>query len=150
MKIDVRVNGERHLVEVEPRRLLIDWLRDDLRLTGAKVGCDDGSCGACTILVDSELATPCMLFAVQADGSIIETIEGLSNDSSAVTAQRILMKHYAIQCGFCAPGIVMALVAARRAGVPAQEDKIREQLRGNFCRCTGYVGIVSAALEYLK
>jgi aerobic-type carbon monoxide dehydrogenase small subunit (CoxS/CutS family) len=150
MKIEVEVNGDLHVSTVEPRKLLIDWLRDDLLLTGAKVGCDDGSCGACTVLIDSQPDTPCMLLAVQADGARIETIEGLGEDPSAAAVQHILMKHHAIQCGFCAPGIVITLLAARREGLPADEELIRERLRGNLCRCTGYTGMVKAALEYLK
>jgi aerobic-type carbon monoxide dehydrogenase small subunit (CoxS/CutS family) len=149
VRIEVQVNGEPHAATVEPRTLLIDWLRDDLQLTGPKVGCDDGSCGACTVFVDSELASPCLLLAVQADGAEIETIEGLCEDPAAVAAQQALMEHHAVQCGYCAPGIVTTLVAARRAGLAADEERLRLHLDANLCRCTGYTGMVRAAMEYL-
>ncbi len=149
MRLEVNVNGVRHVTTVEPRKLLIDWLREDLGLMGAKVGCDDGSCGACTVLIDSRPATPCMLLAAQADGTKVETIEGLRDDPLVLRAQQVLMKHHAVQCGYCAPAIVVTLVAARRQGIKPEEISVREHLAGNLCRCTGYTGIVLAAMEFL-
>ena len=143
--IRVGVNGE--LVErvVESRRLLADFLREDLELRGTHVGCEHGVCGACTVLLDGEPARSCLLFAVQCDGAEITTVEGLSANGELNELQEAFREHHALQCGFCTPGFLMTAtyVLAHSSGVP-DEHEVREALAGNLCRCTGYHNIVDA------
>lgn len=141
------VNGENREVTVEPRRLLSDVLRDDLGLTGTHVGCEHGVCGACTVLVDGQPSRSCLIFAVQMEGHEITTIEAVARDGVYSRFQQALHEEHGLQCGFCTPGVVMTFEAYLRDHPNASEDEIRDVLSGNLCRCTGYQGIVSAALK---
>jgi aerobic carbon-monoxide dehydrogenase small subunit len=141
------VNGTRHELEFEPRELLVDVLRERLRLTGTTVGCDTSSCGACTVLVDGESAKSCTLLGVQADGSEITTIEGLATNGALHPVQQAFHDRHALQCGFCTPGMVMAAVSLIEHGEATSEGAIREGLEGNLCRCTGYHNIVAAVQD---
>ena len=143
-RIAVTVNGTRHEAEVEPRQLLVYFLREQLGLTGTPVGCDTTSCGACTILLDGESVKSCTLLAVQADGSEITTIEGLARDGELHPVQRAFHESHALQCGYCTPGMVLATVSLLREHPDPSEEEIRHLLEGNICRCTGYVNIVEA------
>jgi carbon-monoxide dehydrogenase small subunit len=138
------VNGERREAEVEPRQLLVYFLRDQLGLTGTNVGCDTSSCGACTVLVDGESVKSCTVLAVQADGSEVTTIEGLAGDGELHPVQQAFHEQHALQCGYCTPGFVMATVSLLRENPRPSEDEIRHGLEGNLCRCTGYHNIVKA------
>jgi aerobic-type carbon monoxide dehydrogenase small subunit (CoxS/CutS family) len=144
MDVDVTVNGERYERDVEPRKLLIHLLRDDLDLTGSHIGCDTGNCGACSVLVDGVLVKSCMMLAVQADGTTIETVEGLSEDGELTALQQAFSDHHALQCGYCTPGMLMSATALLRENPHPSEDEIRRGIQGNICRCTGYVNIVEA------
>jgi carbon-monoxide dehydrogenase small subunit len=144
MNVTVTVNGERYERDVEARKLLIHFLRDDLDLTGSHIGCDTGNCGACSILVDGVLLKSCMMLAVQADGATIDTVEGLGQDGELNTLQRAFSDHHALQCGYCTPGMLMSAMALLRANSHPSEDEIRKAIQGNICRCTGYVNIVEA------
>jgi aerobic-type carbon monoxide dehydrogenase small subunit (CoxS/CutS family) len=144
----VRVNGREHEARVEPRRTLADLLREDLRLTGTHLGCEHGVCGACTVLLDGEPVRSCLMFAVQAHGHSVETVESLAGaDGTLSRLQQAFHEHHALQCGFCTPGILMTLSAALRQGPLRSEDEVREALSGNLCRCTGYQQIVDAVLS---
>jgi aerobic carbon-monoxide dehydrogenase small subunit len=142
--VSITVNGEPHEAEVEPRRLLVYFLREDLGLTGTNVGCDTSSCGACTVLVDGESVKSCTVFAVQADGSDVTTIEGLARDGELHPVQQAFHETHALQCGYCTPGFVMAAVSLLNENASPTEEQIREGLEGNLCRCTGYHNIVKA------
>src|SRR5215475_5095255 len=142
--ISVEVNGTTYEREVEARRLLIHFLRDDLDLTGSHVGCDTGNCGACSVIVDGTLVKSCMLLAVQADGSSIETVEGLAEGDELTGLQQSFHEHHALQCGYCTPGMLMSATALLRANPSPSEDEIKKAIQGNICRCTGYVNIVDA------
>jgi aerobic-type carbon monoxide dehydrogenase small subunit (CoxS/CutS family) len=144
MDVDVTVNGERYERDVEPRKLLIHLLRDDLDLTGSHIGCDTGNCGACSVLVDRVLVKSCMMLAVQADGTTIETVEGLSEDGELTALQQAFSDHHALQCGYCTPGMLMSATALLRENPHPSEEEIRRGIQGNICRCTGYVNIVEA------
>ncbi|HEX9381019.1 MAG TPA: (2Fe-2S)-binding protein [Gaiellaceae bacterium] len=144
MDVVVTVNGERYERDVEPRKLLIHFLRDDLSMTGSHIGCDTGNCGACSILVDGVLVKSCMMLAVQANGASIETVEGLSQDGELTPLQQAFSDHHALQCGYCTPGMLMSATALLRANPHPSEDEIRRGIQGNICRCTGYVNIVEA------
>ena len=144
MDVVVTVNGERYERDVEPRKLLIHFLRDDLSMTGSHIGCDTGNCGACSILVDGVLVKSCMMLAVQANGASIETVEGLSQDGELTPLQQAFSDHHALQCGYCTPGMLMSATALLRANPNPSEDEIRRGIQGNICRCTGYVNIVEA------
>jgi carbon-monoxide dehydrogenase small subunit len=144
MDVAVTVNGERHERDVEPRKLLIHFLRDDLGLTGSHIGCDTGNCGACSILVDGVLVKSCMMLAVQANGATIETVEGLAENGELNTLQQAFSDHHALQCGYCTPGMLMSATALLRENPRPSEDEIRRGIQGNICRCTGYVNIVEA------
>ena len=146
MEISVRVNGTNHVADVEPRRLLVHHIRDDIGLTGTNVGCDTSSCGACTVLVDGESVKSCTMLAVQADGREITTIEGLADGDTMHPVQQAFREHHGLQCGFCTPGMVMACVSLLTEQPDPSEQDIREGLEGNLCRCTGYHNIVKAAL----
>jgi carbon-monoxide dehydrogenase small subunit len=144
MDVDITVNGERYERDVEPRKLLIHFLRDDLDLTGSHIGCDTGNCGACSVIVDGVLVKSCMLLAVQADGSTIETVEGLAQDGELNALQQAFSDHHGLQCGYCTPGMLMSATALLRQNPHPSEDEIRTGIQGNICRCTGYVNIVAA------
>jgi carbon-monoxide dehydrogenase small subunit len=142
--VELSVNGEPVALQVEPRRLLSDFLREDLGLTGTHVGCEHGVCGACTVRLDGLTVRSCLLFAVQATGSEITTIEGVSQGEALHPLQAALSDNHGLQCGFCTPGMIMtALELLEREPAPS-ETAIRQALAGNLCRCTGYEGIVRA------
>jgi carbon-monoxide dehydrogenase small subunit len=142
--ITVEVNGVQYEREVEARRLLIHFIRDDLSLTGSHIGCDTGNCGACSVLIDGVLVKSCMMLAVQADGAKIETVEGLASDGELNGLQQAFSDHHALQCGYCTPGMLMSATALLRANPSPSEEEIRRGIQGNICRCTGYVNIVEA------
>jgi aerobic carbon-monoxide dehydrogenase small subunit len=142
--ITVDVNGDSYEREVDARRLLIHFLRDDLDLTGSHVGCDTGNCGACSVLLDGMLVKSCMLLAVQADGRKVETVEGLAQDGELTALQQAFSDQHALQCGYCTPGFLMSATALLRANPHPSEAEIRKGIQGNICRCTGYVNIVEA------
>ena len=142
--IAVEVNGTSYEREVEARRLLIHFLRDDLDLTGSHVGCDTGNCGACSVLVDGVLLKSCMLLAVQADGTSIRTVEGLGSDGELDALQQAFGDYHALQCGYCTPGMLMSATALLEHTPRPSEEEIRRAIQGNICRCTGYVNIVRA------
>ena len=142
--ITVVVNGETLSESVEPRRTLVDFLRETLSLTGSHVGCEHGICGACTVRVDGEIVRGCLTLAVQCDGARVDTIEGVSDSGEIADLQAAFEQRNALQCGFCTPGMLLtAQELLSRGGVPSRED-IREQIAGNYCRCTGYHAIVDA------
>jgi aerobic-type carbon monoxide dehydrogenase small subunit (CoxS/CutS family) len=142
--ITVEVNGVQYEREVEARRLLIHFIRDDLSLTGSHIGCDTGNCGACSILIDGVLVKSCMMLAVQADGAKIETVEGLASDGELNGLQQAFSDNHALQCGYCTPGMLMSATALLRENASPSEEEIRKGIQGNICRCTGYVNIVEA------
>ena len=142
--ITVEVNGVEYEREVEARRLLIHFLRDDLDLTGSHIGCDTGNCGACSVLYDGLVVKSCMMLAVQADGAKIETVEGLTDGEELTDLQQSFTAHHALQCGYCTPGMLMSATALLREKPHPTEDEIRKAIQGNLCRCTGYVNIVEA------
>ena len=142
--ITVTVNGVEYEREVEARKLLIHFIRDDLDLTGSHIGCDTGNCGACSVIVDGGLLKSCMLLAVQADGATIETVEGLSEDGTLTPLQQAFSDHHALQCGYCTPGMLMSATALLRANPSPSEAEIKKALQGNICRCTGYWNIFEA------
>ena len=142
--ITVEVNGVKYEREVEARRLLIHFIRDDLSLTGSHIGCDTGNCGACSVLIDGVLVKSCMMLAVQADGAKIETVEGLASDGELNGLQQAFSDHHALQCGYCTPGMLMSATALLRENPSPSEEEIRKGIQGNICRCTGYVNIVEA------
>ena len=144
VEITLSVNGVERTSEVEPRRLLVHHLRDDLGLTGTNVGCDTSSCGACTVLVDGESVKSCTVLALQADGAEVTTVEGLATGDQLHPVQQAFHEQHALQCGFCTPGFVMATVSLLRENPNPTEDEIRHGLEGNLCRCTGYHNIVRA------
>ena len=142
--ISVEVNGTTYEREVEARRLLVHFLRDDLDLTGTHVGCDTGNCGACSVIVDGTLLKSCMMLAIQADGASIETVEGLGADGELNSLQQAFGEHHALQCGYCTPGMLMSAKALLDENPEPTEGEIRRAIQGNICRCTGYVNIVEA------
>jgi aerobic-type carbon monoxide dehydrogenase small subunit (CoxS/CutS family) len=141
------VNGNPVEVDVEPRTSLADCLRYTLRLTGTHIGCEHGVCGACTVIVDGAAVRSCLMLAVQAEGSSIVTVEGLSQDDALTPLQTAFRKHHALQCGFCTPGMLTTAHALLTDEPGADEARIRSVLSGNLCRCTGYIPIVDAVLE---
>jgi carbon-monoxide dehydrogenase small subunit len=143
--IRIRVNGAERTATVPARQLLVSFLRDHLGLTGTKIGCDTSSCGACTVLLDGESVKSCTMFAVQADGEQVMTIEGLASAGQLHPVQAAFRRQHALQCGYCTPGMVLALVSLLRERPAATEAQIRRGLDGNLCRCTGYTAIVQAA-----
>jgi carbon-monoxide dehydrogenase small subunit len=144
MEIAVTINGTVYERDVEARKLLIHFIRDDLDLTGSHIGCDTGNCGACSILLDGVLVKSCMLLAVQADGADIETVEGLADVGELTALQQAFSDRHALQCGYCTPGMLMSATALLRANPHPDDDQIRKALQGNICRCTGYWNIVEA------
>ena len=129
---------------MEARKLLIHFLRDDLDLTGSHIGCDTGNCGACSVILDETLIKSCMMLAVQADGSRVETVEGLAQNGELTPLQQAFSAHHALQCGYCTPGMLMSATALLQANPKPSDDEIRKAIQGNICRCTGYVNIVKA------
>ena len=144
LDIELRVNRETILARVEARQTLVDFLRDDLSLTGTHVGCEHGVCGACTVLLDGEVIRGCLVFAVQCDGAEVETIEGLSDAGTIADLQRAFQQRNALQCGYCTPGMLISANELLARGSVPSRDAIREHLSGNYCRCTGYQAIVDA------
>jgi len=142
--VTVTVNGVEYEREVEARKLLIHFVRDDLDLTGSHIGCDTGNCGACSLIVNGQLLKSCMLLAVQVDGATIETVEGLAEDGELTALQQSFSDHHALQCGYCTPGMLMSATALLRANPSPSDDEIRKALQGNICRCTGYWNIFEA------
>jgi aerobic-type carbon monoxide dehydrogenase small subunit (CoxS/CutS family) len=142
--VTVTVNGTTYEREVEARKLLIHFIRDDLDLTGSHIGCDTGNCGACSVIVDGTLTKSCMMLAVQADGSSIETVEGLADGDELNKLQQSFKDHHALQCGYCTPGMLMSATALLRQNSHPSEDEIKKGLQGNICRCTGYWNIFDA------
>ncbi len=141
------VNGKAVSADVEPRTLLVEYLREHLRLTGTHVGCDTTQCGACTIHVNGQAMKSCTMLAVQAEGADITTIEGLAKDGKLHPMQASFKEHHGLQCGFCTPGMVMAGIDIRRRHPKADEKTVRHELEGNICRCTGYHNIVKAIMN---
>jgi carbon-monoxide dehydrogenase small subunit len=142
--VTVTVNGTTYEREVEARKLLIHFIRDDLDLTGSHIGCDTGNCGACSVIVDGMLTKSCMTLAVQADGSKVETVEGLADGDELNKLQQSFKDHHALQCGYCTPGMLMSATALLRQNPHPSEDEIKKGLQGNICRCTGYWNIFDA------
>ena len=146
-RIAITVNGASHEAEVEPRQLLVYFVREQLELTGTVVGCDTSSCGACTVLLDGESVKSCTVLAVQADGSEVTTIEGLASNGKLHPVQQAFHEHHALQCGFCTPGMVLATVSLLKENSSPTDEEIRHALEGNLCRCTGYQNIVKAVQQ---
>jgi aerobic carbon-monoxide dehydrogenase small subunit len=145
MKVSMTVNGRVREAEVEPRRTLADHLREACHLTGTHLGCEHGVCGACTVLLDGEAVRSCLVFAVQADGCEVTTVEGIAEPDGTLSAvQEALRECHGLQCGFCTPGFVISITALLRDNPSPTDDEIREGLSGNLCRCTGYQGIIQA------
>ncbi len=142
--ITVRVNGTARMSNVEPRKTLADYLREDCRLTGTHLGCEHGVCGACTVLVDGRAVRACLMFAVQADGTDVTTIEGLTPPDGLSAVQRAMHEAHGLQCGFCTPGFVVSITALLQDHPDPTDDEVRDGLAGNLCRCTGYQGIINA------
>ncbi|PYQ74992.1 MAG: carbon monoxide dehydrogenase [Acidobacteria bacterium] len=143
-QVSMTVNGKVRKATVDPRVLLVYFLRDQLRLTGTHIGCDTSQCGACTVMIDGRSAKSCTIFAVQADGSEITTIEGLAANGQLHPLQQGFWEEHGLQCGFCTPGMIMAAVTLLKDNPSPSEREIREGITGNFCRCTGYQHIVNA------
>ena len=146
-QISLTVNGVQHEAKVEPRQLLVYFLREQLALTGTNVGCDTSTCGSCTILVNGKSAKSCTLLAVQADGAEVTTIEGLANDGEMHPLQKAFHENHALQCGYCTPGMIMASVDLIASNQDMSDEDIRMGLEGNLCRCTGYQNIVKAVQQ---
>ena len=147
MEVSMTVNGREVSGDVEPRTLLVHFLREDQRLTGTHVGCESGYCGACTVHLDGKAVKSCTMLAVQADGANIMTIEGLASNGNLHPVQEGFWERHGLQCGFCTPGMIMAAVSLLEDNVNPTEDEIRHSIEGNLCRCTGYHNIVRA-VEY--
>ena len=144
ISITATINGVEHTATVEPRRSLADFLRHDLGLVGTHVGCEHGVCGACTVMLDGRTVRSCLLFAAQADGSGVTTIEGIGTDEALHPLQLAFQQHHALQCGFCTPGMILAALELLRDNSTPSDEEIRVGLSGNLCMCTGYVNIVRA------
>jgi aerobic-type carbon monoxide dehydrogenase small subunit (CoxS/CutS family) len=140
----VEINGRSYEADVEPRTLLSDFIRHDAGLTGTKVGCEQGVCGACTVQLDGAPVRSCLMLAIQANGRALSTVEGLSADGDLHPLQRAFHDAHALQCGFCTPGFLMSMEAFLREHPGPDEEELREALAGNLCRCTGYLGIIEA------
>ena len=143
-EVSITVNGKTRTADVEPRMLLVHFLREQLHLTGTHVGCDTSQCGACTVIVDGRTAKACTIFAVQADGSDVTTIEGLAQDGELHPMQEGFWEEHGLQCGYCTPGMIMSAVNLLGDNPEPSEQEIRDGIDGNFCRCTGYQHIVNA------
>jgi aerobic carbon-monoxide dehydrogenase small subunit len=149
-QVSVRVNGVQYTEDVEPRLLLVHFLRDNLRLTGTHIGCDTSNCGACTVHVDGEAVKSCTVLAVQADGSEVTTIEGMGAEGNLHPLQEAFWEHHGLQCGYCTPGMIMAAADLLARNPDPSEHDVREALAGNLCRCTGYHNIVKAVQAAAK
>ena len=147
MEVSMTVNGTAYTNDVEPRTLLVHYLRENLRLTGTHVGCDTSSCGACTIVVNGETVKSCTLLAVQCEGAEIKTIEGMAKNGQLHPIQESFREKHGLQCGFCTPGMIMSSWQLLERNPNPSEDEIRHALEGNFCRCTGYHNIVNAVQD---
>ena len=145
--VSIEVNGKAYRREIETRLTLADFLRHELMLTGTHVGCEHGVCGACTVLVEGASARACLMFAVQADGRSVETVEGLAQGQALSPLQAAFREHHGLQCGFCTPGMLMTLTELLRECPAPTEAQVRDAISGNLCRCTGYHAIVAAALD---
>ena len=143
-EVGLEINGERYEREVDARRLLVHFIRDELDLTGTHIGCDTGNCGACTVILDGRAIKSCMMLAVQADGAKIETVEGLAENGELTPLQQAFSDHHGLQCGYCTPGMLMSAANLLRENKSPREAEIRKAIQGNICRCTGYVNIVEA------
>jgi aerobic carbon-monoxide dehydrogenase small subunit len=144
LSITAIINGAKHSATVEPRRSLVDFLRHDVGLVGTHVGCEHGVCGACTVMLDGRTVRSCLLFAAQADGSEVTTIEGIGTDEALHPLQLAFQQHHALQCGFCTPGMILAALELLRDNADPSDEEIRAGISGNLCMCTGYVNIVRA------
>ena len=144
MRISVEINGRAYEGEVEPRTLLSDFIRHEAGLTGTKVGCEQGVCGACTVQLDGQPVRSCLMLAIQASGRSLTTVEGLAPEGELHPLQRAFHEAHALQCGFCTPGFLMSIEAFLRTKPDAGEEELRDALAGNLCRCTGYLGIIEA------
>src|SRR4051794_31301490 len=147
MNVELQVNGTDHVVDVEPRKTLLDALREDCALTGTHAGCEHGVCGACTVLVDDAAVRSCLMLAVQAGGRHVETVESLAPGRQLSPLQEAFHRHHALQCGFCTAGMLMTATALLHEKPAADEDEIREALSANLCRCTGYQTIIDAVAD---
>ena len=147
LPVALAANGMPYRAFVEPRKTLADYLREDCGLTGTHLGCEHGVCGACTVIVDGAAVRSCLMLAVQAEGSRIVTVEGLSNDDDLTPLQKSFRKHHALQCGFCTPGMITTAHALLSEEPDCDAARVREVLSGNLCRCTGYISIVEAVLD---
>ena len=151
MDITVTINGKTHTADVEPRTLLVQFIREQAGLTGTNIGCDTSSCGACSVHIDGEAAKSCTLLAVQADGCSITTIEGMAGDDGSLhPMQQAFMENHGLQCGYCTPGMVMAATSLLAENPNPTEEEVRLGLEGNLCRCTGYHNIVQSVLACVK
>jgi carbon-monoxide dehydrogenase small subunit len=146
-RVSVTVNGVAREAEVEPRTLLVYFLRESLGLTGTNVGCDTSSCGSCTVLLDGESVKSCTLLAVQAEGREVTTIEGIANDGRMHPIQDAFHRNHGLQCGYCTPGMIMAAASFLQENPNPTDEQVRESLEGNLCRCTGYQNIVKSILD---
>jgi aerobic carbon-monoxide dehydrogenase small subunit len=146
-KVQVKVNGRDFEHEVEPRMLLVHYLREELNLTGTMVGCNTSNCGACTVLLDGESVKSCTVFAVQADGHEITTVQGIAENGNWHPMQTAFHEQHGLQCGYCTPGMIMASISLLEENPDPTEDEIREGLEGNYCRCTGYENIIKAVQQ---
>lgn len=146
MKVTITVNGTKHESEIEPRTLLVQYVRENLGLTGTNIGCDTSSCGACSLHVDGESVKSCTMLAAQADGCDVTTIEGLAKDGVMHPMQQAFMENHGLQCGYCTPGMVMASISLLKENPNPTEEEVRIGLEGNLCRCTGYHNIVKSVL----
>ena len=150
VKVNITVNGVAKESDVEPRTLLVHYLREHLQLTGTNIGCDTSSCGACTVHLDGEAVKSCTLLAAQADGSSVTTIEGISTNGEMHPMQKSFMENHGLQCGYCTPGMVMAAISLLKENPKPTEEDVRLGLEGNLCRCTGYHNIVKSVLAAAK
>ncbi len=146
MKVTITVNGTKHESEIEPRTLLVQYVRENLGLTGTNIGCDTSSCGACSLHVNGESVKSCTMLAAQADGCEVTTIEGLAKDGVMHPMQQAFMENHGLQCGYCTPGMVMASISLLKENPNPTEEEVRIGLEGNLCRCTGYHNIVKSVL----
>ena len=148
--ITLTINGREHVIAVEPRRTLVDAIREDCRQTGTHIGCEHGICGACTVIVDGEPVRSCLMFAVQADGKKIRTVEGLAAGDKLHPMQQAFMDHHGLQCGFCTPGFLMLAVGVLEREPDISDDDLLDVLASNLCRCTGYQNIIKAVRAAAK
>lgn len=147
VKITIDINGKKYSEDVEPRLLLVDFIRDVAKLKGTHIGCDTTSCGACTVLVNGNSVKSCTMFAVEADGKKVQTVESLASNEKLHPLQEAFWEHHALQCGYCTPGMLMSSTFLLSRNSDPTEDQIREGIAGNICRCTGYINIIKAVKD---